>query len=74
MSDKDMLDFCILIVMTEHIILAVRFILSDYIADVPAFISKQIPGIVAKIEEMNHLSRDIKIEAEIKRFKKTEYK
>jgi hypothetical protein len=62
-SDKDMLDFCILIVMTEHLILAVRFFLQDYIADIPPFVAKQIPGIVAGIEIMNHLTRDVKIEA-----------
>ena len=53
LDDKDMMDFLIIIILTEHMIVVVKVIMMDYIGDVPIWVQKKLITVNSKQEELN---------------------
>ena len=48
-----MMDFLIIIILTEHMIVVVKVIMMDYIGDVPIWVQKKLITVNNKQEELN---------------------
>lgn len=57
--DKDMLDFLIVIIFTEHLILILRYFLREMIGDMAPWVIKKRGNVVHEIEEMTHKQKEI---------------
>ena len=52
-TDREVLNFVILIVLTEHLIMLTSFLMQDIISDVPGFVADKAQSINHTLKEMN---------------------
>ena len=53
LMDKDMLDFLILIIFIEHLIVFIKFIMSTIISDVPVWVQKKLVKVQLEMEKLS---------------------
>ena len=60
LKNKDMLDFLIVIILTEHIIMFTRYLMLSLIGDIPAWVQKKQDTVNTQIETMTHMYKEQK--------------
>lgn len=53
LNDKDMIDFLIVIIFTEHFVVGLKVLLAEVINDEPSWVVKKMIQVNNKIEELN---------------------
>lgn len=58
LTDKDMIDFVILIIVAEHIIVAIKVLFSEILVDVPSWVQKKRVQVSNKQDLLNQQIKD----------------
>ena len=64
------MDFILIILFTEHLIVFVKVFLSEFIGDVPVWVQKRLISVNSKNEELNLMYKEIEMDNKFQKLNK----